>query len=57
MSSLDAVIPHHPPVADLADRLARAQQAARAAEVDALIVSPGADLRYLTGTTRSPSSG
>jgi len=41
--------PHHPPVRDLADRLARAALAARAAEVDALLVSPGPDLRYLTG--------
>ena len=30
-------------------RLARARQAARAAGIDALLVSPGPDLRYLTG--------
>jgi Xaa-Pro aminopeptidase len=47
-------IPHHPPVADLADRLARAQRAARAAEVDALLISPGPDLRYLTGYDAIP---
>jgi Xaa-Pro aminopeptidase len=32
-----------------ADRLARAEEAMRAAGVDALLVGPGADLRYLTG--------
>jgi Xaa-Pro aminopeptidase len=47
-------IPRHPPVADLADRLARAAQAARANEVDALLVTPGADLRYLTGYDAIP---
>lgn len=31
------------------DRLFRAQEAARAADVDALLLTPGADLRYLTG--------
>lgn len=46
--------PHHPPVADLAARLARAQQVARAEEVDALLVTPGADLRYLTGYDAIP---
>jgi Xaa-Pro aminopeptidase len=47
-------IPHHPPVADLADRLARAQAATRAAGVDALLVSPGPDLRYLVGYDAIP---
>jgi Xaa-Pro aminopeptidase len=37
-----------------ADRLARAQQATRAAGVDAVLVSPGADLRYLTGYVALP---
>jgi Xaa-Pro aminopeptidase len=46
--------PHHPPVADLAHRLARAAEAARAFEVDALLVSPGPDLRYLTGYDALP---
>ena len=46
--------PSHPPVADLADRLARAQLATRAAEVDALLISPGPDLRYLTGYDAIP---
>jgi Xaa-Pro aminopeptidase len=44
----------HPPIADLADRLARAQAATRAREVDALLVSPGPDLRYLTGYDAIP---
>ncbi len=40
-----------PAAADLCptDRLARAQEVARAAGLDALLVTPGADLRYLTG--------
>ena len=46
--------PHHPPVSDLADRLARARQAAKAAEVDALLITPGPDLRYLTGYDAIP---
>jgi Xaa-Pro aminopeptidase len=37
-----------------ADRLARAQKAAAAAGVDALLISPGADLRYLTGYDATP---
>ena len=44
----------HPPVADLADRLARAGLAARAQEVDAVLVTPGPDLRYLTGYDAIP---
>lgn len=44
----------HPPIQDLADRLARAQAATRAHEVDALLVSPGPDLRYLTGYDAIP---
>jgi Xaa-Pro aminopeptidase len=47
-------VPHHPPVADLADRLARARAAAAAADLDALLVSPSADLRYLTGYDAIP---
>lgn len=42
-------VPHHPPLAELASRLERAQRAARAHEVDALLITPGPDLRYLTG--------
>jgi Xaa-Pro aminopeptidase len=34
---------------DLRDRLVRAQEATRAAGIDALLVSPSSDLRYLTG--------
>jgi len=34
---------------EAADRLVRARKAAREAGVDALLISPGADLRYLTG--------
>ncbi|MBI1376076.1 MAG: M24 family metallopeptidase [Frankiales bacterium] len=44
----------HPPVSDLADRLARARAATAAAGVDALLVSPGPDLRYLTGYDAIP---
>ena len=38
------------PVSDvLADRLRRAVQAASGADIDALVITPGADLRYLVG--------
>jgi Xaa-Pro aminopeptidase len=37
-----------------ADRIARAQAAAGAADVDALLLTPGADLRYLTGYAAMP---
>ncbi len=47
-------VPHHPPVAELAQRLARAQLATRAAEIDALLITPGPDLRYLTGYDAIP---
>jgi Xaa-Pro aminopeptidase len=53
-ASVAAPVPHHPPVADLAERLARAQAATRAAQVDALLISPGPDLRYLTGYDAIP---
>ncbi|MEV6510459.1 Xaa-Pro peptidase family protein [Streptomyces sp. NPDC051642] len=50
--------PHQPtePPADLypADRLHRAQQATARAGLDALLISPGADLRYLTGYDAKP---
>src|SRR5919199_236866 len=36
------------------DRLARAQEAAAAAGIDALLLTPGADLRYLTGYQALP---
>ena len=36
------------------DRIARAQQLAGAAGIDALLVSPGPDLRYLTGYAALP---
>jgi Xaa-Pro aminopeptidase len=49
-----AVVSTHPPISDLADRLARAQRATAAQEVDALLVSPGPDLRYLTGYDAIP---
>jgi Xaa-Pro aminopeptidase len=44
----------HPPVADLAARLERARLAARATEVDALLITPGPDLRYLVGYDAIP---
>ena len=44
----------HGVIADLADRLTRAQAATRAAEIDALLISPGPDLRYLTGYDAIP---
>lgn len=44
----------HPDAADLRDRLSQAAAAARAAGVDALLVSPGADLRYLVGYEAVP---
>ena len=47
-----ALVTHHTP--DLTDRLARAQQAAAEAGMDALLISPGADLRYLTGYEALP---
>jgi Xaa-Pro aminopeptidase len=40
--------------ADLSDRLARAQAATAAAGIDALLVSPGPDLAYLTGYDAKP---
>jgi Xaa-Pro aminopeptidase len=39
---------------DFADRLDRARKATAAAGLDALLVSPGADLRYLTGYAAIP---
>lgn len=45
---------HQLPVADLRNRLRRAQDAALAAGVDALLVSPGTDLRYLCGYDAKP---
>jgi Xaa-Pro aminopeptidase len=42
------------PSSAYADRLARAQQAAAQREVDALLITPGADLRYLTGYLAMP---
>ena len=39
---------------DLRDRLTRAQKATRDAGIDALLVSPGSDLRYLTGYDAKP---
>ncbi|NUP47455.1 MAG: aminopeptidase P family protein [Catenulispora sp.] len=47
-----ALVTHH--THDLTDRLARAQKAAAEAGMDALLVSPGADLRYLTGYEALP---
>lgn len=38
----------------VSDRLARAQRATGTADVDALLVTPGADLRYLTGYDAMP---
>jgi Xaa-Pro aminopeptidase len=47
--STEAAEPLYP-----ADRVARAQRAAGAAGLDALLVSPGPDLRYLTGYAALP---
>ena len=47
-----ALVTHH--THDLTDRLARAQKAAAEAGMDALLISPGADLRYLTGYEALP---
>lgn len=41
-------------IADLKDRLNHTTEAARAAGLDALLVSPGPDLRYLTGYDAIP---
>ncbi|MBS2537656.1 aminopeptidase P family protein [Catenulispora sp. NF23] len=46
------LVTHH--THDLTDRLARAQKAASEAGMDALLISPGADLRYLTGYEALP---
>ncbi|WP_020573859.1 M24 family metallopeptidase [Actinopolymorpha alba] len=43
-----------PPATDLIDRLARARAVAASAGVDVLLVSPGPDLRYLTGYDAKP---
>jgi Xaa-Pro aminopeptidase len=43
-----------PPSADLRHRIDRVRTAAAAAGVDALLVSPGSDLRYLTGYDAKP---
>src|SRR4051812_29277944 len=40
--------------ADLTSRIQRTQAALSAAGVDALIVAPGSDLRYLTGYVATP---
>jgi Xaa-Pro aminopeptidase len=45
---------HHADRADLADRLARARKATAEARLDALLVAPGPDLRYLTGYQALP---
>jgi Xaa-Pro aminopeptidase len=47
-------VSNHPPAADLAARLDRARLAARATEVDALLITPGPDLRYLVGYDAIP---
>ena len=49
-----APLSEHLPVADLQGRLQRAQSAAADAGVDALMVSPGTDLRYLCGYDAKP---
>ena len=51
---MTATAPHHPPATDLADRLARARHATASAEMDALLITPGPDLRYLTGYDAIP---
>jgi len=49
-----ANIPTHPPIADLADRITRAQAATLEVGANALLISPGPDLRYLTGYDAVP---
>jgi Xaa-Pro aminopeptidase len=44
----------HPPIADLANRLARAQAATQFVGANALLITPGPDLRYLTGYDAVP---
>ncbi|MCU0265538.1 MAG: aminopeptidase P family N-terminal domain-containing protein, partial [Actinomycetia bacterium] len=44
----------HDPALLPPDRLARARDLARAAGIDALLVTPGPDLRYLTGYDAVP---
>ena len=51
---MTATAPHQAPTADLAERLRRAGRAAAAAGIDALLVTPGPDLRYLTGYDAIP---
>jgi Xaa-Pro aminopeptidase len=46
------VTDHH--IIDTADRLARAHKATAEAGLDALLISPGSDLRYLTGYEAMP---
>ena len=54
VSSAPSTPSHHLPAADLLSRLGRARQAAAQAGVDALLVSPGTDLRYLCGYDAKP---
>ena len=42
------------PVTELTSRLARVREAAQRAGIDALVISPGPDLRYLTGYDALP---
>jgi Xaa-Pro aminopeptidase len=44
-------------IPEVSGRLDRAQAATRAAGIDALLISPGPDLFYLTGYSAVHSSG
>ena len=48
------MVTQNPPIADLANRLARAQAATAAVGANALLITPGPDLRYLTGYDAVP---
>ena len=50
----DAVDGFGPPVSSAVSRWRKAQQLAASEGIDALLVTPGADLRYLTGYTALP---
>lgn len=52
MSSLSDTVQR--PAFDYAARIARARESAAASGIDALLVTPGADLRYLTGYDAMP---
>lgn len=54
MNAAPHTSPSSVPASDLRERLSRAARAASAAGIDALLVSPGTDLRYLCGYDAKP---